>query len=94
MSHIVVQQLPADWDAVVARKKRNAAFEDWRKRLSKGDRLPRGRFFIGKSPGCPRIRLWDEAWMYMSEKAAPRSGMSFTHNALTLHQLGITAKAE
>ena len=87
MSNIVVQQLPADWDAVVARKKRNAAFEDWRKRLSKGDRLPRGRFFIGKSPGCPRIRLWDEAWMYMSEKAVPGSGMSFIHNQLPAQKL-------
>lgn len=94
MSHIVVQQLPSDWDAVTARRKRNAAFEDWRKQLSKGDRLPRGKFFIGKRPGSPRIRLWDEAWMYMPKNAAPRSGMSFTQNALALHQLGIKADAE
>jgi hypothetical protein len=27
------------------------AFESWRRRLSQGDRLPRGRFFVGKQPG-------------------------------------------
>lgn len=26
-------------------------FESWRRRLSHGDRLPRGRFFVGKQPG-------------------------------------------
>lgn len=26
-------------------------FESWRRRLSYGDRLPRGRFFVGKRPG-------------------------------------------
>lgn len=26
-------------------------FESWRKRLSYGDRLPRGRFFVGKRAG-------------------------------------------
>lgn len=38
-------------------RKRNAAFEEWRKKLRKDDRLPRGRFFVGKKPGREKIQL-------------------------------------
>lgn len=32
------------------------AFEEWRCRLSKGDRLPRGRYFMGRLAGMSRER--------------------------------------
>lgn len=50
---LVVQDarlLHADVEVHMARLNRNAAFESWRKRLRKGDKLPRGRYFFGKKP--------------------------------------------
>ena len=60
---IVTQQLPKDWDLIVARRTRNAAFEEWRQKLSRGARLPRGRYFVGKKAGPQNMVAWDECWM-------------------------------
>lgn len=54
------QSLP-DYEAAVARHKRNAAFESWRQQLGQGDKLPRGPYFVGKKPGR-KIVLMDEVW--------------------------------
>ncbi|EAR4482024.1 hypothetical protein EOG54_20360 [Salmonella enterica] len=35
------------------RYKPRPAFQDWICRLKKGERLPRGRYFVGKKPGRP-----------------------------------------
>lgn len=35
------------------RYKSRPAFQDWSCRLKKGERLPRGRYFVGKKPGRP-----------------------------------------
>lgn len=40
-------------------RRRRPAFDDWQQRLNYGDRLPRGRYFIGKKPGSV-IRFNDE----------------------------------
>ncbi|MBA8867452.1 hypothetical protein FHW11_004643 [Pantoea agglomerans] len=40
-------------------RRKRLAFDEWQQRLSYGDKLPRGRYFIGKKPG-PFIRLLDE----------------------------------
>ncbi|THJ45128.1 hypothetical protein E8Q35_12805 [Aeromonas veronii] len=50
-----------DYEAIIARRNCNAAFESWRQRLSQGDKLPRGPYFAGKKPGR-KIVLMDEAW--------------------------------
>ena len=52
----------ADMFKKVSRRRR-PAFEDWIHRLSRGDRLPRGRYFRGKQPGRPlyvvdEFRYW------------------------------------
>ena len=46
----VTQTLP-DYQRHEAYRKKTAAFEEWRQKLNRGDRLPRGRFFKGKIPG-------------------------------------------
>lgn len=58
---IQVTQTMPDYEAAVARRKRNAAFESWRQKLGHGDRLPRGPYFVGKQP-VRKIVLMDEAW--------------------------------
>ena len=58
----VTQQLPKDWDLIVARRNRNAAFEEWRLKLQRGDRLPRGRYFVGEKPGWRSMIVLDECW--------------------------------
>lgn len=40
-----------------ARRKKTAAFEEWRRKLNKGSRLPRGKFFRGKKPGLHLVIL-------------------------------------
>lgn len=43
-------------------RKPNHAFRDWVYHLKRGERLPRGRFFIGKKPGRPTV-IVDEFFM-------------------------------
>ncbi|HHP5493822.1 TPA: hypothetical protein ACSCYS_004229 [Aeromonas veronii] len=42
-------------------------FESWRRRLSQGDRLPRGRFFVGKQPGKIVTVIHHEEFSYYEE---------------------------
>jgi BarA-like signal transduction histidine kinase len=64
MTHRVVQYLPNNMDARLSQLKQNAAFECWRKKLSPGDRLPRGHYFVGKKPG-KKVIVLDEAWSFL-----------------------------
>lgn len=41
-------------------KKRFSAFNQWLRKLCHNDRLPRGKFFVGKRP---RRIIVDEFWM-------------------------------
>lgn len=66
---IVTQQQPKDWDLVVARRNRNAAFEEWRQKLQRGTRLPRGRYFVGKKAGLQNMIVRDECWMLGNDVA-------------------------
>lgn len=66
---IVTQQQPEDWDVVVAKRNRNAGFEDWRQKLQHGSRLPRGRYFVGKKPGPQKMMVMDERWMLDKDAA-------------------------
>ncbi|HBU0299448.1 hypothetical protein C4Z35_006310 [Klebsiella pneumoniae subsp. pneumoniae] len=43
------------------------AFQDWIERLKTGERLPRGRYFVGKKPGG-RLVLIDELGGTWTEK--------------------------
>lgn len=45
------------------RYKSRPAFQDWIYRLKKGERLPRGRYFAGKKPGCP-LKIIDEVFYW------------------------------
>lgn len=56
----VTQTLP-DFQRHEAYRKKTAAFEEWRQKLNRGDRLPRGRFFKGKAPGRKMV-IMDEFW--------------------------------
>lgn len=58
--HTATQFMP-DAACIFARFRRTRAFEEWRQRLRKTDRLPRGRYFEGKAPGASRI-VMDEFW--------------------------------
>lgn len=51
-----------------SRRRRRPAFDDWLHHLSRGDRLPRGRYFRGKKPGRP-LYILDEFWHRFTEKA-------------------------
>lgn len=56
----VTQTLP-DMERFEEYRRKTAAFEEWRQKLNRGDRLPRGRFFKGKKPGR-RLVVLDEFW--------------------------------
>ena len=50
-----------------AYRAKNAAFDEWRLSLNPKDKLPRGQFFKGKTPGPVRaLLIMDEGWMYGS----------------------------
>lgn len=57
-------------------RRKTAAFEEWRQKLNKHDRLPRGRFFKGKKPGGRKLGMLDEFWLLANPQ--PRGGMSQT----------------
>ena len=46
--------------AIYSHPGKNAAFRVWRRKLRRGERLPRGRFFKGKRAGMTMIV--DEGW--------------------------------
>lgn len=56
---IQVTQYAHDFQPV---QRKNVAFEEWRLRLKKHDRLPRGPFFKGKTPGKQTFTMVDEFW--------------------------------
>lgn len=58
--HTVTQLMP-DSACFFARFRRTRAFEEWRQNLHRTDRLPRGGYFKGKTPGTGRI-VMDEFW--------------------------------
>ena len=60
----VTQTLP-DMERFEAHRRKTAAFEEWRQKLKRGDRLPRGRFFKGKKPGR-KLVVMDEFWQAFS----------------------------
>ena len=60
----VTQTLP-DMQRFEAYRRKTAAFEEWRQKLNRGDRLPRGRFFKGKTPGR-KVVVMDQFWQAFS----------------------------
>lgn len=64
-SSVTVTQTLPDWEKELAYHRKTAAFEEWRQKLSRGDRLPRGKFFKGKRPGKKPV-LIDEFWKLIS----------------------------
>lgn len=61
---ITVTQAGPGFDRDAYRAK-NAAFKEWSLSLNPRDKLPRGRFFKGKTPGpVQALLIMDEGWMY------------------------------
>ena len=56
----VMQTLP-NMERYETYRRKTAAFEEWRQKLNRCDRLPRGRFFRGKRPGR-KLVVVDEFW--------------------------------
>lgn len=54
---VTVTQSVADLERYAKGKRRSVAFEEWRRKLSRRDRLPRGTFFKGKKGGEPLMIL-------------------------------------
>jgi hypothetical protein len=50
--------------AYEVRLRKTVVFDEWRRKLNRGDRLPRGRFFKGKMPGG-KLHMIDEYWTMM-----------------------------
>lgn len=46
-------------------RNKNAAFKAWLNHLNKSDKLPRGKFFIGKKPKTTPIIFMDEAHLFL-----------------------------
>lgn len=67
---IKVTQYRSDFEALLRRRQKTAAFEEWRLRLNRKDRLPRGRFFRGKTAGSEKRVMVDEFWCAHSSPAA------------------------
>lgn len=47
-----------------SRIKHNHPFTDWQHRLKRGEKLPRGRFFRGKTPGRPLGMLDEMSFLF------------------------------
>lgn len=62
---VAVTQNAPDLQRHEAYRRKTAAFEEWRLRLNRSDRLPRGRFFKGKKPGR-KLVVMDEFWRAFS----------------------------
>ena len=62
---LTVTQTLGDLERHTAKLRKTAAFEEWRQKLNRGDRLPRGRYFVGKSPGRI-VCVFDEFALYSS----------------------------
>ncbi|RYY74551.1 MAG: hypothetical protein EOO52_13380 [Gammaproteobacteria bacterium] len=62
-----------DYEACVRQHRRTAAFLEWQRKLNRADRLPRGKFFVGKKGGKP-FMLMDEAYMLNGSFALLNSG--------------------
>ncbi|MDP5168537.1 hypothetical protein [Pseudomonas syringae] len=60
---VTVTQSMNDLVEAAARRRKIAAFEEWRQKLRSGDRLPRGKFFKGKKPGFKKLFQRDEFWL-------------------------------
>lgn len=60
MTVTVTQAMP-DIERYEAYRRKTAAFEEWRQNLNRNDRLPRGKFFKEKKPGCSLV-VMDEFW--------------------------------
>lgn len=59
---VTITQDITDMKRHEARRRKTAAFEEWRQKLHRNDRLPRGRFFKGKKPGGRKLVVLDEFW--------------------------------
>lgn len=59
----VVMDMPG-LERRIAYLRKTAAFKEWLEKLNHGDRLPRGKFFIGKKPGKP-LMIMDEFAAYI-----------------------------
>ncbi|MFK4135922.1 hypothetical protein ACI2KR_27110 [Pseudomonas luteola] len=62
---VKVTQLMADIERFDKYRRKTAAFEEWRKKLFRNDRLPRGKFFVGKKPGGKLVAI-DESWQMIA----------------------------
>ena len=67
---IKVTQCRSDFEALLRRRQKNAAFEEWRLRLNRKDRLPRGPYFRGKTAGEDKKVMVDEFWRASSPSPA------------------------
>jgi hypothetical protein len=47
-------------EELVRRVNRTKPYQEWQYQLKTGDRLPRGKFFVGKKAGSPRPIILDE----------------------------------
>jgi len=63
---ITVTQYSQDFESILRRRRKTAAFEAWRLQLNPKDRLPRGPFFRGKTAGKPNLGMIDEFWSAFS----------------------------
>lgn len=48
------------------RPRYGTAFKEWQYKLKRGDKLPRGKWFKGKTAGRPRV-IFDEAWRFRGQ---------------------------
>lgn len=65
---VTATQSVQDFESAIARSRKTAAFEEWRLRLKRGDRLPRGRYFKNKTPGLRFHVVRDEFWLMAGRK--------------------------
>lgn len=82
-----VNRSTQDADNYLTERGKNAAFKDWINKLNLGDRLPRGKFFKGKSVKKPVI-IMDEFHLFTNTERFTFSGED---HAKSFVQLGLAS---
>lgn len=70
--HVLQDTDRSEVEGVVRKMAKEAPFKEWQHKLTPGDRLPRGKFFKGKSAGQP-LFIMDEAWAFLGNASGYKS---------------------
>lgn len=74
---MAVNEHPIGGFRAYKKRGKNAVFKAWQEKLNRSEKLPRGKFFVGKKAGRPKV-MTDEFWRVNSHVyvSSAKSGIS------------------